>query len=72
LKANVLLVAVKLHGIQSSLFGDAKTLQVVPPKVRRVEFMAQRRALDIEGIGGVVSEKVIERGLVKNLSTCLT
>ena len=33
--------------------------------VRRVEFMAQRRALDIEGIGGVVSEKVIERGLVK-------
>jgi DNA ligase (NAD+) len=33
--------------------------------VRRVEFMVQRRALDIEGIGGVVSEKVIERGLVK-------
>jgi DNA ligase (NAD+) len=33
--------------------------------VRRVEFMAQRRALDIEGIGGVVSEKVIECGLVK-------
>jgi len=33
--------------------------------VRRIEFMAQRRALDIEGLGGVVSEKVIDRGLVK-------
>ena len=27
--------------------------------------MAQRRALDIEGLGGVVAEKLIERGLVK-------
>ncbi|MEI9961710.1 MAG: helix-hairpin-helix domain-containing protein [Limisphaerales bacterium] len=27
--------------------------------------MAQRRALDIEGMGGVISEKLIERGLVK-------
>ena len=33
--------------------------------VRRVEFMAQRRALDIEGLGGVVAEKLIERGLIK-------
>jgi DNA ligase (NAD+) len=33
--------------------------------VRRLEFMAQRRALDIESMGGVVSEKLIERGLVK-------
>jgi DNA ligase (NAD+) len=33
--------------------------------VRRIEFMAQRRALDIEGLGGVVAEKLIERGLVK-------
>jgi DNA ligase (NAD+) len=33
--------------------------------VRRVEFMAQRRALDIESMGGVVSEKLVERGLVK-------
>ncbi len=33
--------------------------------VRRVEFMAQRRALDIEGVGGVVSEKLVENGLVK-------
>ena len=34
--------------------------------VRRVEFFGQRSALDIEGIGGVVAEKVIERGLVKS------
>jgi DNA ligase (NAD+) len=33
--------------------------------VRRLEFMAQRRALDIESMGGVVSEKLVERGLVK-------
>jgi DNA ligase (NAD+) len=33
--------------------------------VRRVEFMAQRRALDIEGLGGVVAEKLIERELIK-------
>jgi DNA ligase (NAD+) len=33
--------------------------------VRRIEFIAQRRALDIESMGGVVSEKLIERGLVK-------
>ncbi len=34
--------------------------------VRRVEFFGQRSALDIEGIGGVVAEKVVERGLVKS------
>jgi DNA ligase (NAD+) len=33
--------------------------------VRRVEFMAQRNALDIEGIGSVVAEKLIESGLIK-------
>ena len=33
--------------------------------VRRLEFMAQRSALDIEGLGGVVAEKLIESGLVK-------
>jgi DNA ligase (NAD+) len=34
--------------------------------VRRVEFMAQRNALDIEGIGSVVAEKLIENGLIKD------
>ena len=33
--------------------------------VRRVQFMAQRNALDIEGIGSVVAEKLIESGLIK-------
>jgi len=34
--------------------------------VRRIDFFAQRRALDIEGLGGVVAEKLVESGLVKN------
>jgi len=33
-------------------------------KVRRLEFFTQRKALDIEGIGGIVAEKLIESGLV--------
>ena len=33
-------------------------------KTRRVEYFAQRKALDIESLGGIVAEKLIERGLV--------
>ena len=33
-------------------------------KTRRIEFMAQRSALDIEGLGGVVAEKLVESGFV--------
>jgi DNA ligase (NAD+) len=33
--------------------------------VRRVQFMAQRNALDIEGIGSVVAEKMVESNLIK-------
>jgi len=32
---------------------------------RRVEYFAQRKALDIEALGGIVAEKLVERGLVK-------
>jgi NAD-dependent DNA ligase len=32
---------------------------------RRIQFMAQRNALDIEGIGSVVAEKLIETSLIK-------
>jgi DNA ligase (NAD+) len=32
---------------------------------RRVEFFAARSALDIESIGGIVADKVVERGLVR-------
>jgi DNA ligase (NAD+) len=32
---------------------------------RRVEYFAHRRALDLESLGGIVSEKLVERGLVR-------
>ncbi len=32
---------------------------------RRVEFFAARGALDIESVGGIVADKLVERGLVK-------
>lgn len=34
-------------------------------KVRRIEFFAQRSALDIEGLGGVVAEKLVESGMAQ-------
>jgi DNA ligase (NAD+) len=33
-------------------------------QMRRVEYFAQRKALDIESLGGIVAEKLVERGLV--------
>ncbi|MEY2410497.1 MAG: ligase [Verrucomicrobiota bacterium] len=33
-------------------------------KTRRIEYFAQRKALDIESLGGIVAEKLVERGLV--------
>ena len=33
-------------------------------KTRRIEYFAQRRALDIESLGGIVAEKLVERDLV--------
>ena len=33
-------------------------------KTRRIEYFAQRRALDIESLGGIVAEKLVERGLI--------
>jgi DNA ligase (NAD+) len=32
---------------------------------RRIEYFAQRKALDIESLGGIVAEKLVEQGLVK-------
>ena len=32
---------------------------------RRAEYFAQRKALDIESLGGIVAEKLLERGLIK-------
>jgi DNA ligase (NAD+) len=33
-------------------------------KTRRLEYFAQRKALDLESLGGIVAEKLVERGLV--------
>ncbi len=33
--------------------------------MRRVEYFAHRKALDLESLGGIVAEKLVERGLVK-------
>jgi DNA ligase (NAD+) len=33
--------------------------------IRRVEYFAARKALDIESLGGIVAEKLVQRGLVK-------
>jgi DNA ligase (NAD+) len=33
--------------------------------MRRVEYFAARKALDIESLGGILAEKLVERGLVK-------
>ncbi|HXT42209.1 MAG TPA: NAD-dependent DNA ligase LigA [Candidatus Angelobacter sp.] len=32
---------------------------------RRIEYFAHRKALDLESLGGIVAEKLVERGLVK-------
>jgi DNA ligase (NAD+) len=32
---------------------------------RRIEYFAARKALDLESLGGIVAEKLVERGLVK-------
>ncbi len=34
-------------------------------KIRRIEYFAQRKALDIESLGGIVAEKLVERGLAQ-------
>jgi DNA ligase (NAD+) len=34
-------------------------------QVRRIEYFAQRNALDLESLGGIVAEKLVERGLAK-------
>lgn len=35
-------------------------------KTRRLEFFAKRGALDLEGLGGIVADKLVERGLISN------
>ena len=42
-----------------------QNLQCPAQSTRRLEFLAARGALDIEGIGGIVADKLVERGLVQ-------
>src|SRR5262245_34341645 len=42
-----------------------ENLQCPAQTTRRVEFLAARSALDIESIGGIVADKLVERGLVR-------
>jgi DNA ligase (NAD+) len=42
-----------------------ENLQCPAQTTRRVEFFAVRSALDIESVGGIVADKLVERGLVR-------
>src|SRR4051812_42246916 len=42
-----------------------QNLQCPAQSTRRLEFLGARGALDIEGIGGIVADKLVERGLVR-------
>jgi len=42
-----------------------KNLQCPAQNIRRIEHFSSRSAMDIESLGGIVAEKLVERGLVK-------
>ncbi len=42
-----------------------QNLQCPAQSTRRLEFLAARGALDIESVGGIVADKLVERGLVR-------
>jgi len=42
-----------------------ENLQCPAQTTRRIEFFAARSALDIESVGGIVADKMVERGLVR-------
>ncbi len=42
-----------------------QNLQCPAQSTRRLEFLAARGALDIEAVGGIVADKLVERGLVR-------
>jgi DNA ligase (NAD+) len=42
-----------------------QNLQCPAQTTRRLEFFAARGALDIEGVGGIVADKLVERGLAR-------
>ena len=42
-----------------------ENMQCPAQATRRVEFFTARGALDIESVGGIVADKLVERGLVR-------
>jgi DNA ligase (NAD+) len=57
------------HGQLASGAGEevavrCENLQCPAQKARRLEYFCQRSALDIEGVGGIVADKLTESGLV--------
>ncbi len=49
----------------TEVFWRCPNLNCPAQATRRVEYFAARKALDIEALGGIVAEKLVERGLVK-------
>jgi len=49
----------------SDVFWRCPNLNCPAQAMRRIEYFAQRKALDIEALGGIVAEKLVERDLVK-------
>ncbi|MEI6808659.1 MAG: NAD-dependent DNA ligase LigA [bacterium] len=52
-------------GSRAGIAVHCDNLQCPAQKTRRIEYFAQRGALDIEGLGGVVADKLVERGLAQ-------
>jgi len=54
------------EGEASEVYWRCPNLNCPAQLTRRIEHFAQRKALDIESLGGIVAEKLVERGLVKD------
>ena len=63
--ASVPSAAVPSSVTPNSSRGAVKIFSVPAQTTRRVEFFAARGALDIESVGGIVADKLVERGLVR-------
>ncbi len=56
-----------LDGDQDEVAWRCQNVAGCPAQLtRRVEYFAQRKALDIESLGGIVAEKLVERGWVRD------
>src|SRR5438067_226483 len=51
--------------VKVNSFAQRNRLGFTAKTTRRVEFFAARTALDIESVGGIVADKLVERGLVR-------